>query len=196
MGAGGEEIGQTVADSLGFRYVDEEIVAKAAAAAAMDVETVAREEERKTLLQRMLTAMAQPGWEAALAGAPPVLAGEVSSDEIRAAIRAAVEQTAAEGNVVIVAHAASHALGPGKGTLRVLVTASPATRAARLEVADDGTDRARAERVVKDSDAARRDYLKRFYDVDESPTDYDLVLNTDVLGSDRVAELIVRAASG
>src|SRR5438034_11730859 len=31
-----------------------------------------------------------------------------------------------------VAHAASHAVGPGPGALRVLVTASPATRAARV----------------------------------------------------------------
>jgi cytidylate kinase len=160
----------------------------------MDVETVAREEERKTLLQRMLMAMAQPGWEAALAGAPPVLAGEVSSDEIRSAIRSAIEHTAAERNVVIVAHAASHALGPGPETLRVLVTASPETRATRIAAAD-GTDRARAEKIVKDSDAARRDYLKRFYDVDEAPTDYDLVVNTDVLAPERVAGLITRAAS-
>jgi cytidylate kinase len=48
---------------------------------------------------------------------------------------------------------------------------------------------------VKDSDAARRDYLKRFYGVgDESPTHYDLVLNTDKLAVDQAAELISVAA--
>ena len=90
-----------------------------------------------------------------------------------------VVQTAGRGNVVIVAYAASFALDPGPGTLRVLVTASPAVRAKRI-AASDGLDAAEAERMVKDSDAGRRDYLKRFYSVDrESPTDYDLVVNTD-----------------
>ena len=49
---------------------------------------------------------------------------------------------------------------------------------------------------MKDSDAGRRDYLRRFYDVDEElPTHYDLVVNTDVLSPDRVAQVVARAAS-
>jgi cytidylate kinase len=62
--------------------------------------------------------------------------------------------------------------------------------------ASEQVDQKRADGVIKESDAARRDYLKRFYDVDrESPTDYDLVLNTDVISSERAADLIARAAS-
>jgi len=49
---------------------------------------------------------------------------------------------------------------------------------------------------VKESDAARRDYLKRFYGVEESPTQYDLVVNTDALSFDQAAELVATAASG
>ena len=60
----------------------------------------------------------------------------------------------------------------------------------------EGLDEARAARAVKDSDAGRRDYLKRFYDVDEeSPTHYDLVVNTDVLSIEQAAELVSKAAS-
>ena len=75
------------------------------------------------------------------------------------------------------------------------MTASPDTRAARVgEV--DGLDRARAGRVVKDSDASRRDYLRRFYDVgEELPTHYDLVVNTDVLSLEQAARLVAEAAS-
>src|SRR5919197_214234 len=88
-------------------------------------------------------------------------------------------------NVVIVAHAASHAVGPGHEALRVLVTGSPTTRAGRV-----------GERTVKDADAARRDYLKRFYGVDEElPTHYDLVVNTDVLSVERAADLIAQAGT-
>jgi cytidylate kinase len=109
-------------------------------------------------------------------------------------IRETVEQTAERGNVVIVAHAASHALEPGPTTLRVLVTASPRTREQRVAAAE-GVDEAQAARIVKDSDAGRRDYLKRFYSVErEAPTHYDLVVNTDHLSTDQAAEIVLRAA--
>ena len=48
---------------------------------------------------------------------------------------------------------------------------------------------------MKDSDAGRRDYLKRFYEIDEElPTHYDLVVNTDVLTVEQAADLVSRAA--
>jgi cytidylate kinase len=186
-GAGGEEVGRLVAERLGFLYVDDDIVARAAAKGGIGADEVADEERRKSLAARVLEAIAQGGGEAWTMGAvgPTRFPDELGSDDVRALIREAIEQTAARGNVVIVAHAASHAVGPGEEALRVLVTGSPATRAARV-----------GERTVKDADAARRDYLKRFYGVDEElPTHYDLVVNTDVLSVERAADLIAQAGT-
>ena len=182
-GAGGEEVGRLVAERLGFLYVDEEIVARAATKGGIDPGGVADEERRKSLAARLLEAIAQGGSEAWAVGAPP-RTGET------------IEQTAARGKVVIVAHAASRALPEGPGALRVLVTASPATRASRV-CEEEGIDPKQASRAVKDADANRRDYLKRFYEVDEErPTDYDMVINTDVLSPEQTADLVSRAASG
>ncbi len=197
-GAGGEELGRLVAERLGFLYVDEEIISRAAVKAGIDAGTVSDEERRRSLAGRVLQGLAEAGSGAwALGGAAPLLAGDdLSGEDIRLFIREAIEQTAAQGNVVIVAHAASHALPRGPETLRVLATASPGTRARRI-AQSDGLDEARAARAVKDADADRRDYLRRFYDVeDELPTHYDLVVNTDVLAVDRAAELVSQAASG
>jgi cytidylate kinase len=114
--------------------------------------------------------------------------------DIRALIRDTVVETVARGNVVIVAHAASHALVPDPGTLRVLVTASESTRAQRVGAAEQ-LDEAQAARAIGDSDGGRRDYLKRFYSVDsESPTDYDLVVNTDLLSTEQAAAIVLHAA--
>lgn len=197
-GSGGKEVGRLVAERLGFLYVDEDIVAGAAAKGGIDAAEVASEERRKSLAARVLEAIAQGGGGEAwtMGGGIPVGGGEgMRSDEIRVLIREAIEQTAARGSAVIVAHAASHAVKPGQAVLRVLVTASPDTRAAR--VADvEGLDQAGAARAVKDSDAGRSAYLKRFYDVgEELPTHYDLVFNTDALSTEQAAELILRAAS-
>jgi hypothetical protein len=50
---------------------------------------------------------------------------------------------------------------------------------------------------VKESDAARADYLRRFYEVNqELPTHYDLLFNTDALSVEQVAAPVAQAASG
>lgn len=195
-GAGGEEVGRLVAERLGFLYVNEEIVARAAAKGGVDAADVADEERRKSLAARALNAIAQGGGEAWTLGAVgPLSSGEeLDSDDIRSLIRETIEQTAARGKAVIVAHAASYAIGHGDGVLRVLVTASPETRTTRVAEAE-GLDQAGAARALKESDAGRADYLKRFYDVrEESPTHYDLVLNTDALSIEQAADLIARGA--
>jgi hypothetical protein len=57
-------------------------------------------------------------------------------------------------------------------------------------------DEAAAARAVKEADAARADYLRRFHDVrEELPTQYDLVLNTDLLSPEQAAALISAAAA-
>ncbi len=191
-GAGGEELGRLVAERLGFRYVDDEIIARAAARGGIAPHEVADEERRKSLIARVLETLALGSSDL---GGSPLGAGELHGDDVRALIRETVEQTAAGGNTVIVAHAASYAVTPGPDALRVLVTASIHTRAGRVGDAE-GLEQAQAARAVKDSDAARRDYLKRFYDVDEElPTHYDLVVNTDMLSVEQAAELVSAAAS-
>jgi uncharacterized protein len=186
-GAGGEEVGRLVAERLGFLYVDDEIVARAAAKGGISADDVADEERRRSLAARLLEGIARGGGEAWTMGAmgPTRFPNELASDDVRALIREAIEQTAARGEVVIVAHAASHAVAPGPEALRVLVTGSPETRAGRV-----------GDKTVKDADAARRDYLRRFYDVgEELPTHYDLVVNTDVISVERAADLIAQAGS-
>jgi hypothetical protein len=193
-GAAGEEVGRLVADRLSFLYVDEEIVARAAARGGIDPADVADEERRKSLLERALAGLAQSGSEAWAGLAPLGVGGAKASDEVRAFILEAIEQTAARGRAVIVAHAASYAVGRGTDALRVLVTASPDTRAARL-VSAKGLEQNEGMRAVNDSDAGRADYLKRFYGISEElPTHYDLVVNTDAISVEQAAGLISLAA--
>ena len=197
-GAGGAEIAHLVADRLGFRYIDDEIIAHAAAKGGISPGDVADEEKRKSTLGRLLREL---GTSSAVEsyGLPGAAAGLSAKGSEPAAIRSliqeAIEETAGQGDVVIVAHAASRALAGQRGVLRVLVTASPEIRAGRLSESR-GIDRGEATRSIKEADAARRDYLRRFYGVDvELPTHYDLVVNTDALSLEQAAELIAQAAA-
>jgi cytidylate kinase-like protein len=190
-GAGGEEVGRLVADQLGLLYLDDEIVAQAAAKAGVGPADVADAERRRSLITRALDAIAQGSgetWTMSTVGLPPT-GGKLGRYDLLALIREAIEQAAARGDVVIVAHAASHVVAQADA-LRVLVTASPDRRAKRL--ADiEGIDADEAQRKIKDADAGRRDYLKSFHGIDqEAPTHYDLVVNTDALRIEEAARSI------
>jgi len=204
LAAGGEGIGQAVAQGLGFRYVDEQIITRAAQQAQVDPKLVEAAEHRKSLMERVLDKLAlahELAGPATLATGLPLDAFAVAptgyranEDDMRILIRAAIHEVAGLGNVVIVAHAASMALAGRDGVLRVLVTASPETRARRVAAAN-GTSEADATAAIAKSDRERRDYFQRFYNLkDEQPTHYDLVINTDMLASEHATDIILAAA--
>ena len=194
-GAGGRELAAAVADQLGYRYIDEEIMARAAADENVPVEQLADVEKRKSFFARLMADFGRSG--GAMYGVPytpPELFAAVNDPELlRHAIRHAIEEVAAEGRVVIVSHAASHALS-GDNVLRVLVVAPAGVRRGRLEAAQQA-DPAGDRQSLEEHDAGRRDYLKRFYGIDhESPDQYDLVVNTGRIEPAAFVPLIVQAA--
>jgi cytidylate kinase len=197
LGAGGEAIGQHVAQELGYRYVDEEIVSKAADKIGVPADLVADVEARRSLTRRVLEeVVSDMGGASMLTGVSPPSAERKASDDYRALIQQTIFETAEKGEVVIVAHAASVALGGRADVLRVLVTASPELRAERL-TGESGLSASAAKKAIRVGDRARADYLKRFYGVKrEEPTHYDLVVNTDGLGIDGGAKLVLAASDG
>jgi hypothetical protein len=68
-GAGGETIGRTVADRLGFRYIDEEIITLAAEKEGVDPELVADTERRKGFLSRLFSGLTEMPEDVGVAGA-------------------------------------------------------------------------------------------------------------------------------
>lgn len=201
LAAGGEMIGRRVAAELGFTYADDEVIALASEKAHVDPQLVEQAEHRPSILTRLLDALAaRPVFEAPMPEgvyylpSPEPLPVPVG-DDLGALIREAVREIAGRGRAVIVAHAASYALGARPDVLRVLVSASAATRTARLCASRTGLDTAAAEKAIRDSDKDRAHYIRRFYDVrEEQPLDYDLVVNTDVLPADQAVAAIVAAA--
>ena len=198
-GAGAEAVARAVASKLGFRYVDEDVVARAAAMQDVDPELVADVEARKPLLVRLLRDLGSSAERYAYPMFVPTSRETggtgATSDDVRALIREAVHELAGQGELVIVAHAASMALMDRDDVLRVLVTASEEVRARRV-AADDGMSVDEAAKAVRSSDRARADYFKRFYEIDrELPTHYDLVVNTDRMTPDGAAGLVTAAAA-
>lgn len=189
-GAGGERVGALVAERLGFRYVDDEIVAEAAARGGIGTAEIADAERRRSFALRLLE---QIGRASPPAYGAQLVAHRGALEEYQELIRTVVAETAEQGEAVIVAHAASIALADRPDVLRVLVTAPAGVRARRL--ADGGeVEPERAERLVESSDADRRAYFKSFYGLEELPSHYDLVVNTERLSDEEAAGLVAAAA--
>jgi cytidylate kinase len=185
LSAGGEAIGRQLAAEFGMRYVDDEIIDRAAVLAGVTAEEMARTEMRKGLIERIFESFAFTG----VGTGVPATATLSEIPGYEKLIVEVIRQTATAGNAVIVAHGAAIALGASPGILRVLVTASPATRAARL--AAEGKSKPDARRLVDESDAGRADFFRRFYKLDyEDATRYDLVINTDHLSIEEAAGLV------
>jgi cytidylate kinase len=185
LGAGGEDLGQRLADELGFRYVDDEIIDRAAALSGASAAEIVAAETRHGLAQRVagLARDAEPG---APAGKP--VERSPGYEEL---IIDVIRETAAMEYVVIVAHGAGIALRGQPGVLRVLVTASPGLRAQRV-AAERGIPEDEARRAVEESDAARIAFLERFYGLPrELPEHYDVVFSTDLITIDDAATAIV-----
>ncbi len=203
--AGCETIGHSVAARLGFRYVDDEVITLAAEAAGVDPAVLENVEHHQGFLDRIMTALLaraveaetylkRPDREYYAAPINPSMAPP--ADELRRLIQHAIVEIARRGQAVIVAHAASIALRGHPDVLRVHVVASAATRARRLWLTNMLINEEEYAKAIAESDQQRQKYLARFYDLHaESPTDYDLVVNTDVLDAERATAAIVAVAT-
>jgi cytidylate kinase len=199
LGAGGEEVGQLIAAKLGYRYVDNEIIERAAERAGVSAESVAKAERPPGLLSRILDGIAAGSGAgesmAVLAGANMYVPADwtphaqLSYEEL---IQQVIVEVANQGKAVILAHGASICLRERKDAIRVLVTASNEKRVERVQT--DGVTAQAAERSIRASDRARREYLWRFYNVrNELPTHYDLTVSTDALSSAEAANIVMSA---
>jgi Cytidylate kinase-like family len=196
-GAGGEQVGRLVAEKLAVRYLDEEIIAEAAAKGGVSPADVADAERRRSLLSRVLSELGSgheaQGW--AVTGiAPPVGGDERAPALLQSLIVDVVNEVAGGGDIVIGAHGASFALAGRPDVLRVHIAASSETRARRLVESAELTSKA-AEKQIRESDQSRADYLRRFFGIEsELPIHYDVVVNTDTISYEEAAELIALAA--
>jgi len=194
-GALAEETGRLVARQLSLPYVNEQIIDQAAQQAGVPREEIDRVEHEEPVLARVMTLLAKMStprvaewtWD-------PNLVYQVPSPGYRRLIQNVIEQVAAAGDAVIVAHGASMRLAGRAGLLRVFVTASPAVRAERI-AAERSCSPDEATVIVQLADKERETYLRRFYSIRrELPTHYDLVVNTDRLTAEGAARIIALAS--
>jgi len=195
MGAGGGDVARRVAEELGWRVVDNELIDQIAARAGLTPEEVAEKEESAPgFLERLLRFLSKAAPEILKAPADPV--PELEEARLVRITEDVVEDVAAEGRVVLVGRAAPAVLSREREALHVKIVALKPLRveavARRLTLS-----RAEAETAVSQSDANRKRYHRQYYRRDwDDAANYHMVLNTGALGVDGAVAIIVGRAKG
>ncbi len=198
VGSAGEEVAQALARRLDFRYIDYQVIQKAAEDAGVSPETVSESEHTPSLMTRLLEALARNPSMPVAAWADPVPLSSsplYTSGDYRKFVEDVIRQTADQGECVIVGHAAQVILRERFDTVRVLVTGSNSFRARRI-TAGMSVDEKEALKIIERTDHERLEYFRRFYETGWlTPCTYDLCISTDHLNPEQAAEIVAQAAA-
>jgi len=180
MGSGGVEIGRAVAERLGYRFVDTELIAEAA--------------HRYGLLEEKLSSLDETK--------PSIL--ERFDTETRRYLtvsQAIIYEFSMEDRVVIIGRGGQYLLREVPHALRVRVMAPFEMRVRRVlkkmpSQMGEALDIRSATELVRKSDAERSGRMRYLYGVNwADPAFYDVVINTEKLTVNAAVELIVTLAN-
>jgi cytidylate kinase len=194
LGSGGNEIARTIALKLGYRFLDHEVISRAAEIAGVSPETIAAAERWPTFIERMLERLALTTVVSeGVLPAPPTNAGAMmlTSADYRSLIEQVVTSLTEEGKCVIVGHAGQAILQQTPQVFKVLVHGSKDRRASRVAI-QEGIDAKEALERVKTYDSQRTSFFKHAFNIDWlDSTIYDVTINSDDVDTDTAVSWIL-----
>lgn len=191
-GSGGSEVAATVAKTLGWSLLDNEVVDAVAARLGLSVaEVQAREERLPSLVERLVSAMTMGSQE----WMTPVAAAKRPTDEqLLDVTRHIIQEAIARGPVVVVGRGAPAMLAERADALHVFCYAPRNALIART-MKREGVSADEAARLVDDTNRDREQWVRLHWEREwRAHENYDLSVNTDRLGIQGAATLIVSAA--
>ena len=202
IGAGGNTVGEMLAQRLKLDVLDSELINEVAHRLQLPKEEVEAEDEQPgSLLHRLLMALGSASGEPMIppettAWNPPNVAPVF--DTRRAVLQITqnvIQEAARAGNVVIVGRGGAYILHDFPGALHVFLRAAEAIRL-KVVMARFNLTEEEARRRLKHADENWTAYIKQVYGHDRNlASHYDLVLNTGRLGYEATVEAILAALS-
>lgn len=192
-GSGGSEVAERIAHELGWQLLDNAFVDEVAARLGTPAaEVEAREERVPSLAQRLAATLAL--------GAPEILPGPAdaelppSEERLIEVTERIIMEAASRGHSVLVGRGAQSVLASRQDVIHVFCYAPRpaliARAARRLAVSEK-----EAEKVVDDTNRQREQYVRTYWKRSwRAYENYHLCLNTDWLGVDGAASIVVRLA--
>ena len=173
-GSGGREVGKILADLLGIRCYDQEILAEAANESGISLQEIEKE-ERTSRTNMFFYGIPAPN---------PVFVAQSK----------AIETLAANGPCVFVGRCADYVLRDRSDVINVFVKAPMEARVARSSKRNNISEKEAFARV-KDKDSERALYYQRYTGIVWGTVEnYDLTIDTSVIGVENAAKLIIEYA--
>ena len=191
FGSGGSEVAARVATELGWTLLDNALVERVAARLGRTpVEVQAIEERVPSLAERLADALAL--------GSPEIVSPALSAplppteERLLEVTEHVINDAVARGPVVLVGRGAQSYLAQRTDALHVFCYAPKPALVQRV-VEREGVTPDVAARRVEETNKRREQYVRRYWHRSWlSPENYHLCMNTDWLGIDGAASLIVR----
>jgi cytidylate kinase len=178
MGSGGPEIGMALAQRLGYRYVDQELIADAVRRYGLTEEKASHLDESKpTLFERF----------------------DVETRHYITVLQTTLLEFAEQDNCVLMGRGGQWLLRGIPQVLRLRVIAPFEVRVRNwikrtTEVAGETPNQRAAVEFVRRDDSERAGRMRYLYEVDlDDPSLYDAVINTEKLRHEAAVEMIERA---
>jgi len=191
-GSGGSEVAALAAKTLGWSLLDNAVVDAVAARMGLSVAEVRDREERvPSLVERLTSAMAMGSQEWA---SPIADAKRPTDEQLIEVTRHIIEEAIARGPVVVVGRGAQEMLAERQDALHVFCYAPRKALIART-MQREGVTAEEAARLVDETNKRRDQWVRLHWERDwRAHENYDLSVNTERLGIQGAANLIVTAA--
>ena len=174
-GSGGRYIGKLVAKKLGIKLYDKEFVAKLAEETGLSSEYIENNEQKRGALETL-----NNGYYSGLS----------NSDELFIKESELIKKVASENSCVIVGRCADFILKENKNVFKVFVYSNMENKIKRTTNIY-GLDKNKAEKEINRINKLRANHYKYYTEKDwNNPENYDICINSDSLGVEKVADLI------
>ena len=191
-GSGGSEVAARTAKLLGWSLLDNAVVDAVAARMGLSVAEVRDREERvPSLVERLTSAMAMGSQEWV---SPLVQAKRPTDEQLIEVTRHIIEEAIARGPVVVVGRGAQEMQAEREDALHVFCYARRKALIART-MQREGVGVEEAAHLVDSTNKERDQWVRLHWERDwRAHENYDLSVNTERLGIEGSAQLIVSAA--
>lgn len=187
FGSGGREIGKVLANLIGAKYYDRELILEASKASGLCAECFDRADEKAP--NRFLNALSK-GWLSAASGMPT--SGSYSDEMIFKVQSDVIRNIAEKESAVIVGRCADYILRDYPGCISVFLHATPQACIERIVSRNEGIGEQEARELAEKRNKVRSAYYNFYTDKEwGGGASYDLCIDTSDIEAQAVAEIII-----
>ena len=191
FGSGGRTIGRMVAEKLGYKFYDSEIIDRVIVESGLSREIVEKYDEYATHKSSFLYSIAINS----AAASPDNYHGSSFANQVHIAQIKVINEIANEGNCVIIGRGADYILRDRDDALNVFIYADMKFKTERV-LSLYGETNKKIEDRIKEKDTKRRVFYRSFamreWGVYQN---YHMMLDSSAVGIDRCVEMIANVAS-